>query len=239
VSAENPTNRIKCAHSLLLSPCYLHERRNIPTAMVAVHGARARGGGLGRWLGAALGWSSRSKGWGLLGLCASALLPVARGELTGREERPWGWGGDEAGSSALRRWPGLGVAQQGSSATRRASWPRFGQRQGEVSARGQRGLLAGEEERRDAGLQGGSVMGERGRGRGERKGASSPWRRGTPGETRRSDGGAGEAKGKVEVRRGGVGEKTARRAKKTARQAVWGRCIAASWRPGSLARGPR
>jgi hypothetical protein len=35
---------------------------------------------------------------GPLGLCAGALLPAARGELVGREERPWGWGGGEAGT---------------------------------------------------------------------------------------------------------------------------------------------
>jgi hypothetical protein len=44
---------------------------------------------------------------GPLGLCAGALLPVARGELAGQEERPWGQGGGEAGARAgARQGPG-------------------------------------------------------------------------------------------------------------------------------------
>jgi hypothetical protein len=50
---------------------------------------------------------------------------------------------------------------------------------------------------------GGRVLRREEKSGGERKGASSPQRRGTPGETRHSDGGAGEAEGEVEARRGG------------------------------------
>jgi hypothetical protein len=53
---------------------------------------------------------------------------------------------------------------------------------------------------------GGRVLRREEKSGGERKGASSPQRRGTPGETRHSDGGAGEAEGEVEARRGGDGE---------------------------------
>jgi hypothetical protein len=51
---------------------------------------------------------------------------------------------------------------------------------------------------------GGRVLRREEKSGGERKGASSPRRRGTPGETRHSDGGAREAEGKA--RRGGNGE---------------------------------
>jgi hypothetical protein len=53
---------------------------------------------------------------------------------------------------------------------------------------------------------GGRVLRREEKSGGERKGASSPRRRGTSGETRHSDGGAGEVEGEVEARRGGDGE---------------------------------
>jgi hypothetical protein len=144
--------------------------------------ARSDSAAAARWLGERDCYGARGKRGREEGGCARApcCLRLGASSQAGRSNH-----GAVAGTrqwpGALRRWLRRGAAWQGSSATRMASWPRFGQRQGEVSARGHGGLLVGEEERRDEGLQGGSVVGERGWGRGERKGASSPLRRGNPG----------------------------------------------------------
>jgi hypothetical protein len=66
-------------------------------------------------------------------------------------------------------------------------------------------------------------VGERGRGRAHLGGAALRAGRG-------SDGGAGEAEGEVEVRRGGVGEKL--------RDGRFGEDVQWRGRAGSLARGP-
>jgi hypothetical protein len=88
------------------------------------------------------------------------------------------------------------------AAARRASWPRSW-------AAAERGL-AGEVERRDEGLRG-TVRGgrERGWGRGERTGRAHLDGAATPGGAQHSDGGADEAKGETEARRGSGGRGTA------------------------------
>jgi hypothetical protein len=101
----------------------------------------------------------------------------------------------------LRRWPRLGAAWQGSSRTQGLLAAKLG------SCRARSRRRSGTARRGAAG----TVLGgrERGWGRGERTGRAHLDGAATPGGAQHSDGGADEAKGETETRRGSSGRGTA------------------------------